>query len=106
MEIGKYSYKGFDYKVEFTNEEGWRNNKNKFIASGDLFSSDYHTEFDKAVSQFESKVDEFLKDKPQSVEELVEKLSKLLVWTGYEDCHFDTSTAKLLIDEFIKTIKE
>lgn len=106
METGKYSYKGFDYTVEFTNWEGWRNNKNKFFASGSLFSSDYCTEFDKAVDQFKSQVDTFLKDQPKTVDELVDKLSKLLIWTGYEDCDFDTVTAKMLIESFIKTAKK
>ena len=106
MQIGEYSYKGFKYTVEFTDKGDWRHNKNKFYASNGLFTSDYHKEFDKAVKEFKCLVDEFLKNRVTTVDELVDKLSELLVWTGYEDCHFDTDAAKILINDFIKHVKE
>ena len=102
MKIGSYEYKGFAYDVSLTGgDDGWGPHKNCFYVKAGAFGSDYYKEFDAAVADIKEQIDKFVDGVPNSVEELVDVLSGLLVWSGYEECDLDRSAAKVLIESYI-----
>lgn len=105
MKIGNYEHKGFEFTVSFSSDGDWREHKNMFYAECGVFNSGYHKTFDGAADDMKSQIDVFLSGVPTDVDDLVDKLSELLVWTGYEECELDCLAAKSLIEAFIKKDK-
>lgn len=106
MKISSNNYKGFAYDVELTGgDNGWGDHKNCFYINAGAFSSDYYKEFDAAVADIEGQIDRFIEGVPDNVDELVEALSDLLVWSGYEECSLDSVAAKVLIERYIMANK-
>ena len=101
MKVGTYHHKGLEYEVELTGSD-WPQHKNHFIATCGTLSTDYYKTFEGADNEMMSLIDNFIFDVPQDIDQLVSKLSELLVWTGYEDCELDQAAAKILITNYIK----
>lgn len=104
MLIKTEAYKGVTYEVHFTDKGDWRDNLNKFYVqnSGSIVNNeDYFLTYTDAVSHANICIDNFISLIPESVEKLTEEIGKLLVWTGYEDCHLDEEAAYTLINNYI-----
>lgn len=104
MKIEDREYRGIKYTVELATGDGWRNELHKFYANGGMFSSGYYATFDGAVKDIEMKIDKSLDACPKDVDELVEMISEMLVWHGYEECELDTIAAKRVIENYIQLV--
>ena len=100
MRVGTYTYKGLEYEMKLT--VGWETHANHFYATSGPFSTDYYKTFDEADLEMKSYINNFIDNIPRDVDELVSKLSELLVWDGYEECHLDKDAAKILITNYIE----
>ena len=103
MKVGTYSYRSLDYTMELTGSDalGWGEHKNCFYATCGTLTTDFYKSFEEADNEMKSLIDNFVSNVPQNTDQLVLKLSELLVWTDYEDCELDQAAAKVLIDNYI-----
>ena len=102
MKVGTYNYRDLEYIMELTGSDERLNHRNHFYATSGSYSTDYYKTFDEAVLEMKRYIDNFIDNVPLDLDELVSKLGEMLVWTGYEDCHFDEDAAKILITNYIK----
>lgn len=104
MKIRKESYRGIEYVIHFTDSVEWYENRHKFyIESDHNLDNGYYKDLDDLIVNVQATIDKELGSPISTVDELVDKLSELIVWTGYEDCHFDTKMAKIYINNFLSS---
>ena len=106
MKVGTFHHKGLEYVVELTgsDELGWGQHKNHFYATCGTLQTDFYKSFEEADNEMKSLIDHLVSNVPQNIDQLVSKLSELLVWTGYEDCELDQAAAKILINNYIEHV--
>ena len=107
--VKKYKYKDIEVNVEVYDSGyfhayalGVLSSSNK--ESDKNISNGYPT-MDRAITDIESKIDEFLVITPKTYAKLAEAISNSLVWTGYEDCYADEFIIKTLVENFLKVKK-
>lgn len=108
MVISSNSHRGFEYTIHLTGNSkfDWGVYTNKFYAVCDTLSieTEYHSDHDSAAVEIHTRINEILDTAPKTLDDLLNSLEDCLVWTGYEDCHFNKKKAKILIEAFLKGI--
>ena len=107
--VKSYKYKDCPVKIEVY-ESGFFHGYALGVLSTSNKESDRNNAMgyptmDRAITDIETKIDEFLSTTPKNYSELAEKISSTLVWTGYEECHADEFIIKTLVENFLKIKK-
>lgn len=106
MKVSDLNYRLFTYEIHLATGDGWGGYENTFYTkSTHPFRSDHYKTFEECKASYESQIDLFYDQRPNTMKDLLNGLEKCLVWSGYEDCNFDKKTAEILISSYIKGLK-
>lgn len=95
MKIDSVEYKGLTIELSYLSES-------KVIRAKCLGIVCDAKSAEKAIDKVEGRLDRFLGTTPTTWDQLADKLTSSLIWTGYEDCYVDEFKLKTLVVNFLK----
>jgi len=104
--IQEYDYRGYSITIKCSEKGTFHGYSLSFSTWNpeDSFIGGYDT-IDECKTEIETVLNEFIETFPKNFEELADKITKTLVWSGYEDCEADPQIIENLVTNFIKINK-
>lgn len=108
MKINTVTHKEIEIEINYNTQTNCFSAYSQLGSSNNPFDSELNNfchGFEtpaQAVNSCMIKIDEYLDNSPKTYTELAERITDSLVWTGYEDCHADENTIRILVDMFNK----
>lgn len=106
MDIRDCEYKGFKYKIKFTNdkETDWGKHINTFYCeSNSGFYSNHYKDLEQAEAEIQLNIDKYLSAIPSTDDEWVEMIDECVVQDGYEDWHIDKGKVMHVLKTYAKS---